>query len=124
MVKERGIIMVGGEKDEMKNRNYALSLLAVLVLLVGCAHIILTPKQTVLWGMNVYNAQYDLYIKQVAREDLTEDEKEVLRTKKDILLDMEESINVGLSSLAIGENPDEETLDDLTYLVNRLLEDL
>ena len=103
----------------LKNK---IAVLAILFMAAGCAHIALTPKQTVLWGTNVYIAQYKLYLQQAAREDLTEDQKEVLRVKKDILTDMEAIIKVCNDAIDINEAPPEDMTEDLYYLINRLLE--
>ena len=109
----------------MKTNRAREGLLVVLCLLcVSCSHILLTPKQTVLWALNVYNAQYDLYLKQASKTDLTEDEKVVLRVKRDVLIDLEAALNIATADISAGIPPDDEVQDDIVYLVNRLLEGL
>lgn len=108
----------------MQTRRQVLLASVVLVFLYSCAHIVLTPKQTVLWAANVYNAQYDLYVKQAQRADLTEDEKEVMRMKKELLSDLEQAIQLAEAAVKAGIDPDTETQENLVYLINRLLEDL
>ena len=107
----------------MRRKNVGLGLALLFLLSAACAHIALTPKQTVLWGINVYNSQYDLYMKQAEREDLTEDEKEVLRLKKYILEDLYSVIIVCEAAINAGTTPPEEVQDDLIYLINRLVEE-
>jgi len=96
----------------------------VLFLFVGCAQLSLTPKQTILWALNVYNAQYDLYVEQAAKPDLTEDEKEILRVKKTVLVDLEHALNLATADIQAGVTVDDEVQEDIKYLVNRLLEAL
>lgn len=54
----------------------------------------MSPQEKAVWMMSIYNAQYDDYLLQAAREDLTEDEKEILREKKRILVKIEEPIEL------------------------------
>ena len=96
----------------------------VLFLFVGCAQLSLTPKQTILWALNVYEAQYDLYVAQTANPDLTEEEKKILRVKKTILVDLEHSLNLATADIAADVPIDDEVQEDIKYLVNRLLEAL
>ena len=101
-----------------------VALMLMLFMCVSCASVVLTPKQTVLWALNVYNAQYDLYLKQASKTDLTEDEKVVLRVKRDVLVDLEAALNIATADISAGIPPDDEVQDDIVYLVNRLLEGL
>jgi len=66
----------------------------VLLAFVGCAHLAekpwseRTPKEKAIWMDGIYNAQYDEYEIRAARPDLTEDEREALRTKKQIFTEV------------------------------------
>ena len=124
--------------------------ITILLMLCSCATAPLTPKQTCLWGMNVHNLQYEMFVKQIVkpefvndilnpsfgsnqtvnittdmiRTDLTEEQKEVLRQKKAILQDLYPVVRLCDEAIRSGVDPDQETYDDLIYLINRLLEDL
>jgi hypothetical protein len=99
------------------------TMLVSVLAIFACTHLTLTPKQTVLWGVQVYNAQYDSYLKQAERDDLSEDEKDMLRLKKDILDDLHEVISLARTSMDLGNTPSDELRDDLIYLINRLVEE-
>lgn len=110
----------------------------------GCAALkeqVLTPRETVLWGMKVYNAEWERYVKQtvkpeyiqdvikddreitndMVRTDLSDEEWEVLETKKNILTDLFPIIEICDETVGAGNLPPEETRDDLIYLINRLI---
>jgi hypothetical protein len=117
----------------------------VSILLGGCAYLqeqVLSPKQTMYWAMNVYNSEWDKYVrktvkpefvqavikedipitKDMVRTDLSDEEWEVLETRKNLLSDLFPYIEVADKALEAGGMPDEETQDDIVYLINRLIE--
>jgi len=106
----------------------------------------LTPKQTLYWAMSVYNSEWDSYIRRtikpeyvdallnrrasdplptilkgMIREDVSDEEWEVLKVKKNILEDAFPLIQITDEALMAGGMPPEETQDDLIYLINRLV---
>ena len=126
-------------------------LLFIIATMTSCASIQLTPKQTCLWGMNVYNTQYERFIRdtvkpdyvedilrppsfgskqtlviteEMLRTDLTEEKRESLITRKDILYDLFQAVQTCDKAIIAMEEPSEENTDDLIHLINRLLEDL
>lgn len=118
--------------------------LFVLVLIASCS-VKLTPQQQTLWAVNVYNAQYDLYLDQVIdpaiveedrkmlmespelitddmiRPDLSEDQREILREKKKVLVELHPLIITVKELQATGGQLDAEMQNHLTGLINRLI---
>ena len=120
-------------------------LVMIVFLIAGCATIRLTPKQTVLWGMNVYNAQYDLYIDQVVadsysmeekqllkdnpallvgadlKSNLSEEQKEIIRVKRDILVELYPIIQLSMECINSGSIPPDDVQEIMVRLLNKLL---
>lgn len=120
-------------------------LVMIVFLIAGCATIRLTPKQTVLWGMNVYNAQYDLYIDQVVADsysmeekqllkdnpallvgadlkpNLSEEQKEIIRVKRDILVELYPIIQLSMECINSGSIPPDDVQEIMVRLLNKLL---
>jgi len=74
----------------MKVKHIAL---IIVLLIVGCAglqgqdnFVSWTPKQRAAYFMGLYNGQYDIYKVQLTYPDLTPEEKQILQTKKKILV--------------------------------------
>lgn len=71
-----------------------ITLILVLLALVGCAHVAekpwseRTPKEKAIWMDGIYNVQYDEYQVRAARADLLEDERKVMRVKKQIFIEI------------------------------------
>lgn len=119
------------------------SLFAFILLLCSCSH--LTPAQQTLWAINVYRAQYDLYLDHVINPalpveeqaelrknpalikgnklnpNLSEEQKEVLRVKKDVLKELKPLVLMASDYSLTGKVPPKELQDQLTSLINRLL---
>jgi hypothetical protein len=114
------------------------------IILGGCAYLqsqVLSPKQTLYWGMNVYNGEWDRYIRQtvkpeyvkevinddrevtedMVRTDLSEEQWEILRKKKEILSELYPVVQMIDETLNAGGMPPEETRNDLISLINRLI---
>ena len=114
----------------------------------GCASLRLTPKQTVLWGMNVYNAQYDMYIDQVIsdeysteekqllkdnpsllagadlKKDLTDEQKEVLKVKREILVELYPIVQLSIDYVHSGSVPPGDLQETLVRLINKLVQEV
>jgi len=122
-----------------------IALLFILALVCcSCSH--LTPAQRVLWGLNVYQAQYDEYLslvinpnldaetKAYLREhpdeiegnylnpDLSEETKKMLRVKKEILIQLKPLVIMATEYQQTGKLPPDEVQTKLTGLINRLVE--
>lgn len=124
-------------------------LLPLLALLASCSWIQsqqLSPERQLLWSLNVYNAQYQLYLDQVINPDLddaeknvlranpdlikgdklrpgiTEDEWKILRVKKDILVELKKVVLLTEEYHKTGTLPPAEVQREITNLINRLLE--
>lgn len=125
------------------NRKRALLVFALLAVMCGCAG--LTPAQKTLWALNVYQAQYDLYLDQVIAPDvtaeqrsifkenpslitgssinpnLTDDQRKVLRVKKQILIELKPLVLIAAEYQRTGQLPPAEVQAKLTELINRLV---
>lgn len=126
-------------------RRRILTIIPLMLLIGSCVTTPLTPKQRVIWAANVYNAQYDLYLEQVlseeipyelrkslkenpslisqemVRTDLTEDQKDVLRVKKQILTELHPLLLMAASYADQGMVPPEELESNIIRLVNKLV---
>ena len=115
----------------------------LLFSLSGCAS--LTPAQKTLWMANVYEAQYDLYLDQMINPmvgaemkaslkaepslivgeylnpDLTEQQREVLRVKKQILIELKPLVAMATKYQLTGVLPSEEAINKMANLINELL---
>ena len=121
-----------------------LSLAILILLVVGCTTK-LTNEQRVLWGLNIYTSTYNQYLNQILdpdvdpekramyakepslipdrdlREGITEEEWEILRVKKDILVDMKPLVLLAAKYTNAGQVPPAEIQNDLTLLVNKII---
>jgi len=119
--------------------------IVIAFVLLGCATA-LTPTQQTLWATNVYLAQYDLYLEQVINpmigaeekkilkadptliagnkmnQDLSDKEREILRVKKEILVELKPIIEMLGEYRKTGTVPPAEVQKKLTDLINQLLE--
>jgi hypothetical protein len=121
-----------------------LNLAILILLVVGCTTK-LTNEQRVLWSLNIYTSTYNQYLDQILdpdvkperrailsaepsliadddlRDGITEEEWEILRVKKDILVDMKPLVLAAARYLDLGQVPPAEIQNDLTALVNRII---
>lgn len=101
--------------------------LFLIILLMGCAQLGLkspqdmTPQEKALWMTNVYNAQYDSYLEWVAKPDLTEKQKDILRIQKEILVEVEEPLELYTKYIEQGALPPGELEAFLIKQLNRLM---
>lgn len=115
-----------------------------LILFCGCAG--LTNSQRVLWGIEIYNSQYDSYLDAVINPDLpedvkkmlkenpsliteefinkelSEDKRKILRVKKDILIELKPLVLMAAEYQKTGQLPSNDVQNKLTELINRLVE--
>jgi hypothetical protein len=121
-----------------------LNLAILILLVVGCTTK-LTNEQRVLWSLNIYTSTYNQYLDQILdpdvkperrailsaepsliadddlRDGITEEEWEILRVKKDILVDMKPLVLAAARYLDLGQVPPAEIQNDLTALVNKII---
>ena len=121
-----------------RNGLIGLAAIVVLIFLVGCLTFNIegpkrisemTPKERATWFLGVYNAQDKDYRNMVARSDLTNDQKGILREKKKIMIQvypMIKTYNIYIGSGAVPTKATEdqiiELINDLTALVIPMLE--
>lgn len=80
----------------------------------------MTPKEKATWMMGVYNAQAADYKAMVVRTDLTDDQKVVLRQKKEIAVQVWPLINTYRTYVNAGAVPTREVEDQIIALINDL----
>ena len=92
----------------------------VFALAAACATLPATPKEKAVWMMGIYNRQFDDYQAMVARPDLTEAQKEVLRQKKKILVEAKPLITAYDGYVQQGATPSPQLEVQITDLLNQL----
>jgi hypothetical protein len=93
----------------------------------------MSPMEKSTYAMAVYNRQYEDYMSQVGYNqdatgawvaggevDLSEDQKEMLRSKKDILSNLYSAIQLYKGQMQFGNTPSPETEQEIYDLLNRL----
>lgn len=80
----------------------------------------MTPKERVTWMLSVYNSQTRDYKAMVAKTDLTNEQKEVLRKKKAIMIQVYPMINTYTTYVDSGAVPTKEVEDQIIDLINDL----
>lgn len=114
-----------------RNGLIGLVVIIMLVFLSGCIFSLkgespkrideMTPKEKATWFMGIYDAQDKDYRNMVVRSDLTNDQKEILRKKKEVMIQiypMIKAYNVYVDSGAI---PTKIVEDQIIQLVNDLV---
>lgn len=81
----------------------------------------MTPKEKATWMLSIYNAQYDDYLVQAARTDLTEEEKKILRSKKEIMTEVYPAIELYAGYANSGVLPGDELETLIISRLNQLL---
>lgn len=71
--------------------------------------------------LSIYNAQYDDYLIQAKRTDLTEEEKKILRQKKEIMTEVYPAINLYAGYADSGALPDSDLETLIVSKLNQLL---
>jgi hypothetical protein len=122
-----------------------VTLLISLLLVLSCTTR-LTDKQRVYWGLNVYTAQYNLYLDQILapsvtgeerakfyadpslitdndmKPDISEDQWKALRIKKEILIELKPMVIIAATRVETGQIPSAELQGEMTRLLNKLIE--
>lgn len=103
-----------------------LGILALVVIL-GCAggQIMnpwsdMTHKQRAAWMNGIYNSQYDDYLAAVAKPDLTEEERDILRNKKKRLTELWPLLKDYSHYAGTGQVPPETIEAQVIRLINEL----
>lgn len=120
--------------------------LVPIILLLLCACATLTPQQRVLWGLDVYLWEYSQYLDlsinpkldvetreylknnpaeirgDYLNPSLTEEQKKMLRVKKEILIELKPLVLAAEEYQRTGVMPADEITEKLTELTNRLVE--
>jgi len=112
----------------MKNLFKSSLVLTIVVLfLIGCptgglkSLDEMTPQEKATWMLSIYNSQYDDYLRQASRVDLSDDERVILREKKKILMEVEPLIGLYVGYVDTGALPAVETETLIMQNIDRLL---
>lgn len=81
----------------------------------------MTPKEKATWMLSVYNKQFDDTMAMAQRTDLTEQQKEIVRKKKKILVEVKPYIKTYTTFVDAGGVPAQETEDKIIELLNDLV---
>ena len=81
----------------------------------------MTPKEKAVWMMDLYNGQFNDYKIQAAKPDLTEEQKVILRKKKEILTEVYPLIKLYVGYADSGVLPPADTEAVIMRLTNELL---
>lgn len=112
----------------LKKRNLFVALI-LLIFLSGCMTLDInrpkpisemTPKERGAWFLGVYNSQDKDYRNMVARSDLTNDQKKVLRDKKVIMVQVYPMIKTYNTYIDSGAVPTKAVEDQIIQLINDL----
>jgi len=112
----------------LKERNLFVALI-LLIFLAGCMTLDInrpkpisemTSKERGAWFLGVYNSQDKDYRNMVARSDLTNDQKRVLRDKKIIMTQVYPIIKTYNTYIDSGAVPTKEVEDQIIKLINNL----
>jgi hypothetical protein len=107
----------------------AISVALLLLLSSGCALIgpqdpeKMSPQKLAVWANNVYIDSYDAYMQETKNPDtLSESRKEFLRSKRAILIELRDALDVYNGYLESGTLPRQQITDTVIKLVYKLLE--
>ena len=103
-------------------KRYLIICFVLLFLIASCSMLQtrpdLSPKEKGIIMLSAYRFEYEDYTKQAARRDLTEPEKEVLRVKKSILVQVYPLIN--LYKQYVDEGQTAAVLNQLEFRISDL----
>jgi hypothetical protein len=113
----------------MERKLKEVSVLLILVFLAGCGYFQgvgstfekMTPKQRSAYFMDFYNTQYADYLYVASKEGLKEDEKVVLRKRKEILTQLYAAIRIYDAVVVLGKVPTQMQEADVLKFINDLL---
>ena len=112
----------------LKERNLFVALILLIFLAVCMTLDInrpksiseMTPKERGAWFLGIYNSQDKDYRNMVARSDLTNDQKKVLRDKKAIMVQVYPMIKTYNTYIDSGAVPTKAVEDQIIQLINDL----
>ncbi len=113
--------------EESMKRLKVIPILLVLIFAVGCAGLQIrdkkmTPMETATWANGIYIAQYDSYMEKAAWvENLTNEEKVLLRKKKSVLMELQPILKMYSEYVSTGRVPSRELENKIIHLIERLL---
>lgn len=81
-----------------------------------------TLRDTLLYAQSIYIEQYDDYLIQSERTDLNDAQKQILRTKREVLTSLFEKIEILKEYVSEGIIPFDAIEADILKLVSKLLE--
>lgn len=105
----------------------AIVTVLILNLIIGCASMgvkpisEMSPKERGLFFLQVYNDQYEDYLAVVESPNLTAEQKQILKKKKEILTAVYPMIKLYLSYIESGGVPDQETEKQIIEFIDELL---
>ena len=80
----------------------------------------MTPKEKATWMMSIYSSQAEDYKRMVKRPDLTNEQKAILRNKKDVAKQVWPLINTYRTYVNSGAVPTREVEEQIFKLINDL----
>ena len=80
----------------------------------------MTPKEKATWMMGIYNSQAKDYKEMIKRPNLTNDQKQVLRNKKEVAKKIWPLLNTYRTYVNSGAVPTRQTEDQIIGLINEL----
>ena len=108
----------------MRKLQTVLAIVCVAWLVAASSHFQqaqpMTPKQKAILFMHTYNAQCEDYLILAAKPDLTEEQKQILREKKAILMKLYPLVNAYINFVEKGDIPSEEIENEINSLLNGL----
>jgi len=116
----------------MRRHHRVFVLIALMVMAVALTSCALRPgpeekltpiekaKKTGIWMMDTYSAQYDDYQAMVAKPDLTDAQKQILKVKYEVLKEAEPLIKAFNASVDTGTLPSPELESRIMDLLTRL----
>lgn len=113
------------KEDNKLNKTIISIVFLCLISFVGCSIISqnvssMKPKDKLSWMMGVYNAQYNDYQFVSSKPDLTEDNKKILKAKKEIMIEVYPLIKLYESYIITGSIINMDIENQILSLLNRL----
>jgi hypothetical protein len=100
----------------------------ILIGIAGCAmmgakpYSEMTPKERATYVLSTYNQQYELYLKEATAPNLSESKKEILRKKKELMVQMYPYIGTYANYAKQGAFAPEDVEMALMKIMDKLLQ--
>lgn len=111
----------------MKKRLAIATVILAILGLAACSTVSLNQQKAALWILKVYNAEYDAYLVEAAKSDLSSEKRIILRKKKALLTEADPLIDVYVAYVETGQMPINQSIgaveDRLIDIINKLVED-